>query len=256
MSSQLLAYFGHHKCATQWVKGIVRGVCRQTCLEFTAYTGSSQFDHDLGRAVEANGTEFLCYLNARPRHVAMLLDYRGFHMVRDPRDIAVSAYFSHLYSHPTGPWLAEHRRRLESVDKDEGLLLELQRRRRQFESMLSWDYENPDVLEVRMEDVTSEPNRWFTRIFEFLGLLEEDDAPEDRPSGGISAATLRSLLEKNSFARKSRGREIGQEDVHSHYRKGASGDWVNHFSAAHVEYFKQHYNELLLRLGYESRADW
>jgi len=31
---------------------------------------------------------------------------------------------------------------------------------------------------------------------------------------------------------------------------------VNHLTPAHVEVFKQRYNDLLLQYGYETEADW
>jgi hypothetical protein len=52
------------------------------------------------------------------------------------------------------------------------------------------------------------------------------------------------------------GRAPGEEDVTSHYRKGVPGDWKLHFGPAHIDYFKQHYNDLLLKLGYEQSPDW
>jgi hypothetical protein len=49
---------------------------------------------------------------------------------------------------------------------------------------------------------------------------------------------------------------VGDQDVQSHYRKGLSGDWVNHFTPAHVQYFKEHYNDVLFGLGYERDPNW
>lgn len=67
-------------------------------------------------------TDVLCYVNAEIGSVRPLRDYRGFHVIRDPRDVGVSGYFSHLHSHPIGDWyeLAEHRRELQSLPRHEG----------------------------------------------------------------------------------------------------------------------------------------
>ena len=42
---RLLAYYGHHKCATIWLSGILRSVCKRLGLKFglvdhaTAFSG-------------------------------------------------------------------------------------------------------------------------------------------------------------------------------------------------------------------------
>ena len=52
------------------------------------------------------------------------------------------------------------------------------------------------------------------------------------------------------------GRKEGDEDVKSHFRKGAPGDWINHFSADHKALFKSLYPDLVVKLGYEASDDW
>jgi hypothetical protein len=242
----LLAYFGHHKCATQWINGIVAEVCSITGREQMIHSGPRTFGRDLGAAIPRPEETFLCYVNADRRRVKRLGALRGFHMVRDPRDIVVSAYFSHLYSHPDYPSLVEHRERLRSASKEEGLLLEMDQRIYEFRMMLAWDYDRDDVLELQMEDVTADAPREVPRILSFLGLGAD---------AGLDAETVAAIVDRNRFEVKA-GRTPGTEDLHSHYRKGVAGDWVEHFTERHVEYFKERYNDLLLKLGYEDSPDW
>ena len=83
----------------------------------------------------------------------------------------------------------------------------------------------------------------------FLGLLGEG-------RGRIDEGTLRDIVHRHRFEVKAGGRTPGEEDRSSHYRRGQSGDWVNHFEPVHVEAFKERYNDLLLLLGYETDPDW
>jgi Sulfotransferase domain len=255
---QILGYFGHHKCGTQWVKAILQDIAHALTLTCVVYNNPRQFGGDLQKAIADQGVRFFLYVNAEQRYVASLIRYRGFHMVRDPRDIAVSAYYSHLYSHPIGTWwpeLVRYRDELQELDHDAGLMRELEELAPQFHNMSCWNYANPNILEVRMEHVTHDPLGWFERIFDFLGILHRED--EARRTGtALSRETLIRILDKNSFSALAGGRDRGEEDIRSHYRKGVSGDWASHFGAAHVDYFKEHYNNLLLDLGYEHRADW
>ncbi|HXW52085.1 MAG TPA: sulfotransferase domain-containing protein [Candidatus Acidoferrales bacterium] len=189
-----------------------------------------------------------CYTNADFVFVRPL-NTTGFHVVRDPRDMIVSGYFSHLRSHPDAGWprLRLYRPYLQSLSKEEGLFKEMEFSSIFLSQMLSWGYgENPSILEFRFEDMIADQAGSFTKILTHMGL-----AP--RP---IDAAVLEAILAKYSFERLSGGRTPGQEDATSHYRRGVPGDWRNHFTNAHVAYFKSLYNPLLLKLGYEERGDW
>ncbi len=49
-------------------------------------------------------TDLLILSNATLSSLQKINFKRGFQIIRDPRDIAVSSYFSHLYSHSTRYW--------------------------------------------------------------------------------------------------------------------------------------------------------
>jgi Sulfotransferase domain len=246
----LVVYFGHHKCATQWMRRIVTHVCREIGREPIEVNSWPHFQDNLDAVIDDPSSTFLCCGNAEKRYVAQLSrvdnGFRGFHIVRDPRDIVVSAYFSHLYSHTPFEGLAERRARLEAVPKSEGLLLELENRQHEFRAMFEWDYHQPNVLELRMEDATAAAADEVPKIMEFLGLGERN---------GLTSKRLRQIVADNEFNVLA-GRSPGEEDVKAHYRKGVPGDWVNHFEAEHVDYFKQHHGELLIKLGYEKDDNW
>ncbi len=93
--------------------------------------------------------------NAQYKCVRDIPDFLGVHVIQDPRDVVMSGYFSHLYSHPTRGWpkLAKYRDILRSVNKDEGLILEMDFLGWVFRSMDEWNYEDSRILERRMEDI-------------------------------------------------------------------------------------------------------
>jgi hypothetical protein len=64
------------------------------------------------------------------------------------------------------------------------------------------------------------------------------------------------IVYQNRFSKLADGRTEGDEDQKSHYRKGLPGDWMDHFNGQHKRYFKEHYNDLLVKLGYEKDNDW
>jgi hypothetical protein len=277
----LLVYFGHHKCASTWIYSILDAASVDCGWRFAYLYDEKLFGHDLERYVTEHDLDFVAYTNADADFVRGLRPHRGFHVVRDPRDLLVSAYFSHKHSHPTHAWpeLVAYRERLNAVSQEEGLLLEMDFSREVFAELAKWDYEQPHVLELKQEEIAPDPYRAFLEIFRFLGILDEEHFgkrrqwpfllracqnilyakrgfPWRRPCAAIPAERLLGIVHDQRFSKKAGGRQAGQEDVKSHYRKGQAGDWINHFEPVHVERFKELYGDLLLRLGYEDSMDW
>lgn len=280
----LLAYFGHHKAASSSIVAVLANICAEMGLKRGSYNNPQMFNYDLKNTIVKDNIDFLLYTSVDYNYVKDLEDFKGFHVIRDPRDIVVSAYFSHLHSHPITkywPQLVPHREKLQKVSKDEGLFLEMEFRRVPFEKLYNWNYSLPNVLELKMEDLFQDRQNQFTKIFDFLGILNNSYKnsliklnpqiirtinrtniktqglmPVKIKSNQISPERLLQILEENSFSKKSQGRSQGQENVKSHYRKGVAGDWKNHLKPEHIVYFKDNYNDLLLKLGYESNPDW
>lgn len=279
--------FGHHKCGSMWIGGICEQACQELGIHFAAVYTPDMFNSDLPQFVSNKRVEFLSYGNADFSTVKPLIGsrLRAFHYVRDPRDIVVSAYFSHKSTHSTEQWpeLVEYRERLRNCSKDEGLFLELEFRRAQFEEMRSWNTlsESDGIRQYRMEDLSKRPFESFLEMFEFLEFLDDERyTPSKRirfllgkaaarveaalgsnirvPRGLDKLPTERVLgiVSERNFQRLSGGRKQGQEHKGSHYRKGVHADWLNHFSPEHLQSFKENYGDLVLQYGYETDADW
>ncbi len=101
----------------------------------------------------------------------------------------------------------------------------------------------PNYIEVRYEDLLARPNEEVGRLARFLGA----DTSEKAVQQAVSSASFESL---------SKGRERGQEDTSSFYRKGVAGDWNNYFTERDKEIYKEEAGQLLIRLGYEKNGGW
>lgn len=288
-------YFGHHKCASQYVKAVFLDATARLGMRPSHVDGLSQelpLDYHLQdvwrerlaqrRTQLLTGSAVtLCLINADAEAVGLLEergDYRGFHVIRDPRDILVSAYFSHRYSHPRVAeehWIAEFRRRLSTApDVESGLLLEMEFCATYFHHLATWDYANPNIYETRFERLVADPEQEFTYIFNHLGVatprlglttlaefalhsrLWRRLGRQRRQRTTLPQPMLRRILRRHTFARLSQGRRPGEEDVRHHYRKGAPGDWRNYFSPSMTDLFKARYGALLIQLGYEADLNW
>ena len=100
-----------------------------------------------------------------------------------------------------------------------------------------------NYTEVYYEDLLERPHEEVRRLAAFLGAADDDAAIEQAVSGA-------------SFEKLSKGRERGQEDSSSFFRKGVSGDWKNYFTERNKEIYKEEAGELLIRLGYEKDYSW
>lgn len=207
-------------------------------------------------------------------HLESYNDFRAVHLIRDPRDVIVSGYHSHLTSHPTDkrPDIAEHRKELKAVDLNEGLLKEMDFSKEWLLDMAKWDYQNPNVLELRFEQFTPAPN--WDEVFGFLGisgnvsvslylikrtinkLSNRGLCPFRFDDLQIPSGVRNDIIERTSFSKLSGGRKVGEANENSHYRKGKSGEWKEVFSDKHKEYFKQKFPGILETLGYEQDSNW
>jgi hypothetical protein len=168
--------------------------------------------------------------------------YRAFFISRDPRDMVVSAYFLRRNTDTLGN-TSEDRDYLQSVPLERGLLYIIDRAewRGVFDAFRSWSSSsnNENVRLIRLEDMAGENG-----FFHMQALFSFCDFSLDRE-------TLEQLLRDCSFDRLSGGRTRGRLDRSSHYRKGVSGDWRNHFTPRVRDRFNEVAGDLLDLYGYE-----
>lgn len=190
-------------------------------------------------------------------------DARIIHIIRDGRDVAVSAmhHWWRLatdredgvfeltpeelgirddYAADRGRFLSEGR----SIFTEERLS-QLARR---------WDYrtgkgsgDGGDLygeryLEIRYEDLVADTPTIFGRVLEFLGASSEP-------------RVIERCLRSSSFERAS-SRSQGEEDSASFFRKGIVGDWRDVFTQRDREIYKELAGDRLVRFGYERSYDW
>ncbi|MCU0445804.1 MAG: sulfotransferase domain-containing protein [Microscillaceae bacterium] len=282
MTKVIYGYFGHPKSAGTWMSGIMIGVCN--AMGWKAYTAIFCLKKTNPKNVESEGYEFIISQNTSYEKVSQLSNYRGVHIIRDPRDMCVSGYFSYKYSHiiPTNyPNLKNLMNKLQELNDDEGILEVIKFKEDDLGFVSAWNYQDPNILELKMEDMTQTPYQNLYNIFDFMGLLDKNHensllgyylfyviafynrAVKKLKLGFLSIKQnkihpkyLQVLVERLSFEKLAEGREKGQENIKSHYRKGQGGDWKNYFKEEHKALFKEKYGDLLIRLGYEKDNNW
>ena len=173
-------------------------------------------------------------------------DYSVFFVARDPRDIIVSMYYSILYSHREMGRISEMRSILKTKSKHDGLAQVIDWSRNEsggiglLAALDSWNVANQSVSNsniFRFEDLTGKEQ------FDHFSMLMAHCRIN------VSDTDLHQVLSDLSFQKLS-GRNQGQENLQSHYRKGIAGDWKNHFDASLEDYFIEKSGNLVKDMGY------
>ena len=161
----------------------------------------------------------------------LLADARIVHVIRDVRDCIIS-FRNHMQR--SGHNIVE-------PDSDEFYIFLRNYAKRWAEKICSIREaccEQPRLYhEVRYEDLLEAPEKYVMGILAFL----EVDA---------SNTVVRQIVLENTFKKLSGGREAGQEDRASFYRKGVSGDWMHTFTPRAKQIIADTSGKLLEELGY------
>jgi hypothetical protein len=293
MNELIPAYFGHHKCGSTWIMTVLSQVCRHIGINTNYYYSPKSWGYNgknkytLDKVINDLHIDFVGYTSADLRYVGDISKYRGVHIIRDPRDIVTSSYFSHLHSHPSEGWpeLDIFRDKISNLSKSEGFMSNIDFTAKLpldgfdldlFKSMEEWNYKNSNILELKYEDIIINPYKSFIKIFDHFDitanvslninnivnhiLIEASQKILRLVNHKISNVKLPEwfilyIVYKNDFSNIT-NRSIGEENIKSHLRKGLSGDWKNHFNEDHIKYFKNNYNDILVKLGYENDDKW
>jgi Sulfotransferase family len=97
-------------------------------------------------------------------------------------------------------------------------------------------------LEIRYEDFLQDTSAVFGRVLEFLEADRED-------------RTIKRCLQMSDFGWTSSRRQ-GEEDPRSFFRKGIAGDWRSVFTERDRAIYKELAGERLVEFGYEKSLTW
>lgn len=177
-------------------------------------------------------------------------------VIRDGRDIMISAYYYMLFKNEINRQFGvdRHRGHLNFSDYDdiksnlprfiEYMFTKYAEKRFHFSWSQFIDSWTPhDVPIVRYEDLLTNAADELIRVVQALTGNE------------LSRERVDEVVEKYSFKNMS-GRQSGKENKKSFVRKGIAGDWRNHFSPDACQVFDHFAGKHLIQVGYESDHSW
>jgi hypothetical protein len=178
-------------------------------------------------------------------------------VIRDGRDIMVSAYYHFLFENDrnSSKTISKSRQRLPFENYDDiksNMPRFIEYMFTSFTdkwSHFSWDacirsfYSDTNVHIIKYEDLLINAVHEIEKALSFLDYSVAD---------GID---INKVVSKFSFENQTK-RKSGQEDKKSFLRKGISGDWINHFSKESRQVFNHYAGKELILAGYESDNNW
>lgn len=246
-----LIHCSYHKCLTVYYSRVMTAIFNR-CLPWGR--GYRHFNSNLEDFYGGFAQYRVASVNNRSLDLSRLGEFRISRFLRDPRDLVVSGYFYHrrgaedwcrieapseddwYFANGTVPAGMRGKRisfaaYLESLSQEEGLLAELEFRRRHFESMSSWPDNDPRIMSWRYEEVAGSESRVFGELFDFYDL-----GPVERLLGGL-------------FARRY---SIRKQAADTHVRNPNPGQWRQHFTPRVKQAFDADFGQLIEQLGYPS----
>lgn len=264
-AQKLVLHFSYHKCLTSYYHRVTNRLSRKFSFERRHF--QSDVDAFNAEAIRKGADDYrLLSVNGKSDIPwSDVPDFRGSHFIRDPRDLIVSGYHYHLWTeeawckndqfdwnwmtcHPyfrdfvesteaKFPRKVSYQKYLNSLNKEQGMVLEMLWRQTQFKNMRNWDFENPNILELKYEDIVGNEVNCFRTLFQHYGFSAE-----------LQVAGLEIC---NELSLKNMDKSTG-----SHTRSGAAQQWVTEFTSSNKDVFLRLYGDLPVFLGYEHSNSW
>lgn len=236
----------HHKTGTVWMDGVFKALAGDLGARYVNFRSESVKLGDFNK-----GPFILFSHDSDLGDCTALLDredVRILHLIRDPRDVLISAMHYHKASRES--WLHEpipgydnltYQRILHNLPtKFAQYIFEMENASAStFRDMVNWQYGRTNCFEARYEDLRQDTGLvvW-QRIMTFIGLDAEEQA-----------AGCRRFWHNSLFGGLSR---LGNR----HVRSGATDQWRHEFTPELAAAFLKRFPGTLQSLGYETSDSW
>jgi Sulfotransferase domain len=236
----------HHKTGTVWMDGVFKAIASDLGARYV------DFKAQYGQLKEALRAPFILFNNDSDfraySHILGRDDVRILHLIRDPRDVLISAMHYHRKS--TESWLHEpvpgynnitYQRRLKALrTKFHQYEFEMDHSTAgTVQGMLKWRYGRSNCFEARYEDLRQDEQlAYWSKITTFLGFEEAEQE-----------TCSRRFWENSLFGGLSR---LGNK----HVRSGDVAQWKREFTIKLAYAFLARFPGALQSLAYETDHRW
>ena len=237
--------FSVYKAGSTLLMNVMADVCKELNFPlvdlpsrlFSLGLGPSDLTSDVNRLWQEEG---YCYAGFRSFFPAMQFDFtktQNILLVRDPRDILTSLYFSEKYSHPIPKMKAGSHPMVKQREKVQHLGIEefvMQKAPMINNIFLTYIQELPITTTrvYRYEDVIFKKKEWLKDMLDFLGLK-------------LPASKIRAIADKYDI-------RPDREDPQKHVRQVTPGNYKAHLSQTTIEKLDDLFGPVMRYFYYDS----
>jgi hypothetical protein len=248
---QSILFFTIYKAASSFIGGFMRKVADETGITpvnldgyFYQIAKGGEWERS-GRVLvdvpyQSTGY-FYGPFRSFNRGIPNIDDYKIFLVLRDPRDVVVSAYYS-IYSHvmplvegkKQKQTRVNRRKKLGRQTVDEHVINKLGSDSRFLDRYVEYHRElmgKPNVFFLKYEDMVTDFDPWLDRLLEFLEL-------------NVSPQLIEEIRASANF-------KVSKEDIYKHKRQVTPGDHKRKLKAETIDILNKNTEEILKLYGYE-----
>lgn len=236
----------HHKTGTAWMTKVFKAIANHLSMPLILMREKTDLSTQisiptiiLDEHSRFHGADWILHDS----------DTRILHLIRDPRDVVISAM--HYHRSAREPWLHKRKSRFDRMTYQEKLnSLPDDRARliwemdnsagRTIEAMRAWDYSLVNSCEMKYEKLIEDIDAAeFGRVASHLGFNQKE------------VITCQEEFRKRSLFSRRRKRSKSV-----HVRSGEGRQWENVYDIDLAKTFIEKFGDVLVELGYESDNSW
>ncbi len=241
--AQSLLFFTAHKCASVYVNEILRKIVQDAGIipiDFAKYfwqDGRSikqilASPQKAKKAFKSQGYYYGSFREFQP--IPNLEQYQIILMLRDPRDVLTSLYFSHAYSHEKPSYLLgkqpEWRTKALSQTLDEFVIDHLQTYQYRYSEYTQQLLGKSHVLFLQYEEMVGNFETWLSRLVDFISIE-------------INPDIIQEITEKAKL-------NVKKENVYAHKRQVTPGDYQRKLQPETIALLNSELKTILKQLDY------
>ena len=242
---QSILFFTTHKCASGYVGRILKKLIKDTSItpislgDYFWRIGASKETIQQGYKTAMNPYGYFYGPIREPEECLSLIDnienYQILLMLRDPRDVLTSMYFSVAYSHYVPATQKDsiftRRTNVQQQTVDEFVIDDMPNFFKKYNVCCKELMGKPNVLFVKYEDMVTDFESWLDSIINFLKF-------------DVNQETVSKIIKEANF-------DVEEEDIYSHKRQVTPGDHKRKLAPETIERLNSEFGEILDLLGYK-----